>query len=325
MGLPATIASNSPTKAKAAALLLAIGTGRAGSVLEHLSQSEVRALADAVASLGTLDNGARHSLVRGTLSDVLSRDPVAEARALRAGSGDAADIDPDRPFGYLDRVDHSQAVQFLNGEHPQVVAVILSARPPEYASKVLAAFDEHRAGDIALRIATIGKTPPEMIFHIEQALRQKLTIAEDDGREIVDGAKELAAILNRGGRDFENAVLDHVGRVDRELAERVRALMFVFDDILILDDRAIQQVLQNVNSASLALALKGTEGPVKDTILRNLSERARESLLEEIDLLGSVRKEEVEAARTAIVAQIRTLEEAGTITINRGGEDEFLA
>lgn len=294
-------------------------------MLEHLSPSEVRALADAVASLGTLDNGTRHSLVRGTLSDVLSRDPAAEARALRARSGDPTDIDPDRPFGYLDRVDHGQVVQFLNGEHPQVVAVILAARPPEYASRVLAAFDEHRAGDIALRIATIGKTPPEMIFHIEQALRQKLTIAEDDGGVAVDGAKELAAILNRGGRDFENAVLDHVGRVDRELAERVRALMFVFDDILILDDRAIQQVLQNVNSASLALALKGTEGPVKDTILRNLSERARESLLEEIDLLGSVRKDEVEAARTAIVAQIRTLEEAGTITINRGGEDEFLA
>lgn len=325
MGLPATIASSSPTKAKAAALLLAIGTGRAGSVLEHLSPSEVRALADAVASLGTLDNGTRHTLVQGTLSDVLSRDPAAEARALRSRSGDATDIDPDRPFGYLDRVDHGQVVQFLNGEHPQVVAVILAARPPEYASKVLAAFDEHRAGDIALRIATIGKTPPEMIFHIEQALRQKLTIAEDDGGVTVDGAKELAAILNRGGRDFENAVLDHVSRVDRELAERVRALMFVFDDILILDDRAIQQVLQNVNSASLALALKGTEGPVKETILRNLSERARESLLEEIDLLGSVRKDEVEAARTAIVAQIRTLEEAGTITINRGGEDEFLA
>ncbi len=332
MSLPATLQDASPAKARAAALMLAIGTGRANSVLEHLKPAEVRALAEAVASLGDLDPRSRQVLMQGALSHMLSSDPSAEARALRdkarqlkaAGVSSEPEIDPERPFEFLEKVDTEQVVRFLMSEHPQTVAVILSARPPEFASKILAEFDSHIAGDIAFRIATIGRTPAEVVYHIEQVIRQRLTEAEDETVDERDGARELAAILNQAGRDFEDKVLEHLAKTDPELAERVKALMFVFEDIVLLDDRAIQQVLQNVNSATLALAMKGAGDEVKDTILRNLSERAKEALNEEIDLLGAVRKQEVEDARTGVVAQIRALEEAGTITINRGQEGDLV-
>ncbi len=332
MSLPAIVQDGSPSKARAAALMLAIGTGRAGSVLDHLKPAEVRALAEAVASLGELDPQARQLLMQGALSSMLTTDPVAEARALRdkarrlkaSDVPTEAEIDPERPFEFLERVDTEQVVRFLMSEHPQTVAVILSARPPEFASKILAQFDSHIAGDIAFRIATIGRTPADVVHHIEKVIRQRLTEAEDEVVDERDGARELAAILNQAGRDFENRVLEHLAKSDPELAERVKALMFVFEDVVLLEDRAIQQVLQNVNSATLALAMKGVGDEVKDVILRNLSERAKEALNEEIDLLGAVRKQEVEDARTAVVAQIRALEEAGTITINRGQEGDLV-
>lgn len=329
MGLPATT-STSPTRTRAAALMLAIGTGRASSVLQHLDPDDVRALADEVAALEGLDARSRATLMRGALSHMLSIDPGAEAQLLRDRARSlemdrgGTPINPGRPFEFLQKVEYAQVIQFLASEHPQTVAVILAARPPEFAAKVLTAFDEHVAGDIAVRIAGIGRTPPEAIIHIERELRRRLTEAPPVEDETFDGEKELATILNQGNRNFETSILEFVAKSDPEMAERIRALMFVFEDITILDDRSVQQVLQNVNTATLAVALKGVDDSVRDVIFRNLSERAKESLTEEIDLLGAVRKQDVTDARTAVVAQIRALEEAGTITINRGQDGDFV-
>ncbi len=155
-------------------------------------------------------------------------------------------------------------------------------------------------------------------------MRRELAETHPDDAAPPEGARELAAILNRGGSALEEWILDRLSTEDRELADRVRALMFTFADIVGLDDRAIQKVLQNVETASLALALKGQGDDVKDAIFRNLSERASAALQEEAELLGAVRRTEVEEAQTAIVAQIRALEAAGQITIDRGGSGDYL-
>jgi flagellar motor switch protein FliG len=322
-----------PPRRKAAALVLAIGSGRAGSILDHLTPDEVTALAEEVSKLGAFDENTRNALMLETLNHMTSIDPVAEAEAIRAraramaAAAELAELesfDPLHPFKFLQKVELDQAVQFLRNEHPQTAAVILSAQPPVLAAKILAGFDDVEAGDIALRIATIGRTPPELIYKIEQAMRKRLTEAEADDGTTRDGPKELALILNNAERDMEQTVLDQLGEHDRELAERVRSLMFVFEDIVTLEDRAIQQILQQVNTATLAMALKGASEDVRDMITRNLSERARESLLEEIDLLGAVRKQDVMEARSGVVATIRSLEAAGQIVIARGEDSELI-
>lgn len=318
---------------RAAALVLAIGSGNAAAVLDHLTPAEVAMLADEVASLGDIDAGVRNVLMNDTLRHMMTIDPVAEAEMLRARSkamataaemADLETFDPTQPFKFLQKVELDHAIQFLRQEHPQTTAVILSAQPPELAAKILSAFDGREAGDIALRIATIGRTPPELIHRIEAAMRRRLTEAEEDLTANFDGAKELAQILNNAERDMENVVLEHIAGQDSELAERVRSLMFVFEDIVTLEDRAIQQVLQQVNTADLALALKGASDEVRDCLLRNLSERAREALLEEIDLLGSVRRQDVATARSGVIATIRQLEAAGTIVILRGADSDYI-
>jgi flagellar motor switch protein FliG len=322
-----------PPRQRAAALVLAIGSGKASAILDHLSPDEVAMLAEEVAHLGDFDAGTRNALMAGTLNHMMSIDPAAEAQALRARAramemaaelADLETFDPMQPFKFLQKVELDQAVQFLRNEHPQTAAVILSAQPPGLAAKILAEFDSMESGDIALRIATIGRTPPELVYRIEQAMRKRLSEAEEDDGTPRDGPKELADILNNADRDIEKTVLEHLSEHDRELAERVRSLMFVFEDICTLEDRAIQQVLQQVNTSALALALKGADAEVKDTLLRNLSERARESLLEEVDLLGAVRKQDVAEARTSIVAAIRALEASGQIVIARGDDSELV-
>jgi flagellar motor switch protein FliG len=159
---------------------------------------------------------------------------------------------------------------------------------------------------------------------IVAAMRSRLTPGHVRETAAPDGAKELAAILNNADRQVEEQVLGALEEFDAGLAEKVRALMFVFEDIIGLDDKAIQQILQNVETAMLALSLKGAGEPVRDKIMRNLSERAREALTEEIDLLGAVRRSDVTDAQNAIVAQIRALEAAGQIVISRGEENDYV-
>lgn len=314
---------------KAAALVLAIGTDNAEGVLQHLSRDEIEALATHVLTLGDIDADKRRGVVKDVLTHLLTIDPLAEAEALRnraltALPAGAVERGPDGPFGFLARVEIDQLVQYLAGEHPQTIAVVMSYQPPEVSAKILNHLDEQLQSDVAMRIATIGKTPPELVHRIVGAMKAELEESSPQDSAAPEGARELAGILNKGGNELEEWVLERLEVEDRELADRVRALMFTFADITSLDDRAVQKVLQNVDTAGLALALKGQSPEVQDTIYRNLSERASESLKEEAELLGSVRKAEVEEAQAAVVAQIRALETAGQITLNRGGDGDFI-
>jgi flagellar motor switch protein FliG len=320
----------STSRQRAAAFVLAIGTNKAEEILQHLRPSEVEALAEEISRLASFDQSARVEAMRAAVNHLKSMDPTAEAAMLRrkarqmATQTGVAPFDPEEPFAFLESVEIDEAVQFLRNEHPQTVAVILANQNPGFASKILKLLDERMAGDIALRIATIGRTNPDLMERIVAAMRSRLTPGHIRESAAPDGAKELAAILNNADKQVEEQVLGALEDFDTGLAEKVRALMFVFEDMVDLDDKAIQQILQNVETATLALSLKGALDTVKDKVLRNLSERAREALTEEIDLLGQVRRSDVNEAQAAIVAQIRALEAAGQIVISRGEDNDYV-
>lgn len=327
----ASVPALTSSRQRAAAFVLAIGSGRAEEVIQYLKPSEVETLAEEVARLASFDSATRKEIMEAAVEHMLTIDPASEAAALRKKAREmaihanaTAPFDPKHPFEFLENVELEQAVQFLSREHPQTVAVILANQRPTLASKILEMMDERLAGDISLRIATIGRTTTELMERIEMAMRRRLTEADTNEVTAPDGAKELAAILNNADRSVEDNVLKVLHEFDEELAERVRSLMFVFEDIITLDDKAIQQVLQNVETTTLAMSLKGTPELVRQAILRNLSERAREALSEEIDLLGAVRRTDVADAQTAIVSQIRALEAAGQIVIARGDDSDLV-
>lgn len=318
------------SRQRAAAFVLAIGTGKAEEILEHLRPSEIEALAEEIARLSSVAPTDRARVIQSALADLGTTDPAVEATALRQRARQMAtrssdSFDPAEPFAFLEHVEIDQAVQFLGNEHPQTVAVVLANQSPSLAGKILRMLDPTMAADIALRIATLGRTSPELMQRIRAAMQSKLSAAAA-GADVPapDGAKGLAAILNNAEKEMEEQVLESIAQYDAQLAEQIRSLMFVFEDITSLDDKAIQQILQNVETQVLALSLKGTAEEVQACIFRNLSERAREALTEEIDLMGAVRRSDVAEAQSTIVAQIRALEAAGQIVISRGDENDYV-
>ena len=188
----------------------------------------------------------------------------------------------------------------------------------------LAGFDPAKQADIAFRVGTMGRTSPEVIARVEEALQSKLGKVSSAEISVKGGIEDLAEVLNNTDRTTEKSILERLGRIDSELTEQVRALMFVFEDLVTLDDRSIQRVLQEVESKELALAMKGVPREVNDAILRNMSQRAAETLTEELELLGAVRRADVEGAQGRIVAGVRRLEEAGEIVIARAGESDLI-
>lgn len=316
---------------KAAALILAIGPTRAGHLLQHLNEEEVRLLAEEVARLSQVDSDEQDVIFQETLSQATRRRTlgggVDVAKALLAKYG-GADLKLDggpKVFETVSELPASRIAQLLKDEHPQVVTVVLADLAADRAADVLANFAEELRNDISFRIATLADPHPDAVAVIEETLA--LHSAEGQaGRSLsLDGAKGLAEILNAAGRDSEEEILEYVDSLDQETAERIRALMFVFEDIGGLDDRAIQAILKNIDNSTLSYALKGVSDGTRNKILGNLSERARNSLLEEMDLMGGVRKSEVEAAQQQVIAQLRILEESGEVVLARGGSDELIA
>lgn len=325
--------SNGGASKKAATLVLSLGTDRAQSVLKHLSDEDVRALASEVAELGQIDTTDYLSVLRETVDATSGqvgirrggREQARKLLATRRGLSDEelAHMTGGRPFAFIHEVEAEQLTQFLKAEHPQTAALILAYQRPSFAAQVLAQLEPEMRVDIALRIATMGRTSRDVITSVERALRSRLDSSENEATAVENGPKGLADILNNSDRSIEKAVLEFVGKFDEELAEHVRALMFVFEDLVKLDDRSIQEVLKNVDTKTLAVALKGASEDVTEAITRNLSERARESLDEEVELLGPVLRKDVEAAGTQIVALVRTLEADGQIVVSRS-EGDFI-
>lgn len=323
---------------KAAALVVAVGSSAAANLLQYLSEEEVEALATEVAKIGRL----RPETVTGVLEEVYQE---AEAQRLLASGGIEyarelltewkgsrgaeiierlmADLDV-VPFNFVRDIDPEQLVHIMKEEHPQTVALILAYQPAAYAAAVLRGFEPDMQAEVALRIATMGRTSPDVIERVESALRGRLGNVSSAEVTMRGGVEDLADVLNNTDRTTERAILDRLSRMDSAVADEVRALMFVFEDLTVLDDKAIQRVIQEVDTKDLAFAMKGVAKEAHEAIIRNMSQRASETLVEELELLGAVRRSDVETAQGRIVAIIRRLEEAGEIVIARAGESELI-
>ena len=323
---------------KAAALVVAVGSKAASGMLEYLNDDEVERLATEVAKIGrlhpeTVDAVFTEVYEEATAQQLLAAGGIDYAREMlvdwRGERGHEiverliSDLEA-TPFGFVRKSNPEKLSKLLAEEHPQTVALVLAHQPAAFAATVLGFFDDEVQAEIALRVGTMGKTSPDVIRAIENYLQSQVGPEPRTELAVRGGIEELAEVLNNSNKETEKAILERLSTIDSDLAEEVQALMFVFEDIITLDDRAIQRVLQDVNTQELALAMKGIGSEVSDAIVRNMSSRAAESLKEEIELLGPSRRSDVEAARRKVVAAVRLLEEAGEIVISRGGESELI-
>ncbi len=330
-----------PGLRKAAVFLAQMSKEEAGLLLSKLRPREVEAITREIMKLGSVEPED----VDGVLSEFhqlmsaqrfVGRGGVDFAREiLAAGLGeDKAEgilarlnvVYTEVPFASLRNADVRQLVTFLKDEHPQVIALVLAHLSAAQSAEVLSGFTPEQQAEVAHRIATMDRTSPEMVRLVEEELGRRMgSLLAHQDMSTVGGVETLVEIINRSPRPTERSILEWLDSSDPELAEQVRAQMFVFEDIVTIDDRSMQLVLREVASNDLATALKGVRPDVRDKVVRNLSERAAENLAEEIELLGPVRARTVEESQGKIVAVIRTLEEQGVLTISRGGDDEFVS
>jgi flagellar motor switch protein FliG len=326
---------------KAAILLMTLGTDRAGKVLRHLRESEVTEIAGEIARrqvVNETDAGTvvgefhaiaaaqRHVASGGTqVAREMLVASLGEKRALEILEQLASSL-VDAPFEFLRKADPRQVLTFLRDEHPQVIALVLAYMRSEQASMVLSGLPEELQRDVSVRIATLDRTNPEVVSQVEASLQRRFSgvrSAQVQSEQAADGVQTLVDILNRSDRTTERTIFDGLETFNAELADSVRSRMFVFEDIVGLDDRSIQLILRQVDPKELAMALKGVRVEVRQKILKNMSERAGQNLEEEIVLLGAVKMKSVEESQAAIVRVIRSLEESGQLVLARGG-DEFV-
>ncbi len=320
---------------KAAAFLVAIGPERAATILSFMDEVEVESMAQEIAKLGrvagaTLDAVVDEFWLRLTGDEGGTAGGLDFARTVletwRGSRSDEMiqrllDAAQNRPFGYLSQFDSTQIVRFLVEEHPQTIALVISHLPTSLGAEVMASLPDELQGDVARRIARLDPVAPEVIRTVEISLRTRLgNVTGADLAKGAAGAQGLASLLNSADRTTEKAIMAHLGGTDPDLAEEVRALMFVFDDIVEMTDKDLQEVLRMVDTKDLALALKGVKDEVRNAVFRNLSERAAESLGDEIEYLGAVKVSEVDTAQSSVVAVIRQLEEEGKVTMRAGAD-----
>jgi len=324
---------------KAAVVLLALGQEVSAKVLRHLSEEEIRDLAQEMMGLSRLTAEQQRAVLQEFLELAVAQKHMAGGGTeyvrglLSAALGDrrAAQIVSQLssmahsvPFEFLRKADPGQLLNFVRSEHPQAVALVLAYVKPEQAAYVLSQLPQEVRTEIAYRLSTLGHITPEVVKEVEGVLQGKMSGGEGEGYESLGGAQMLAEILQRVDRTTEEAIIEHLEQVDASLAQEVRNRMFVFEDIVELEDRALQQVLMEVPATDLALALKKTRDQVREKIFRNMSQRAGEHLREEMELLGPQRVSVVEEAQQRVVASIRRLEEEGRLTIARAGEEEIV-
>jgi flagellar motor switch protein FliG len=338
---PAAPRQELPGLRKAAVFLAQMSKEEAGVLLSKLRPREVEALTRELMRLGSVDlpdvdavMTEFHSLM--TAQHFIGRGGVDFAREiLAAGLGEdkAGDIlsrlnvvYTEVPFASLRNADTRQLVTFLKDEHPQIIALVLAHLTAGQSAEVLSGFAAEQQAEVAHRIAMMDRTSPEMVRLVEEELGRRMgSLLAHQDMTTVGGVETLVEIINRSPRPTERSILEWLDNTDPELAEQVRSQMFVFEDIVTIDDRSLQQVLREVEANDLATALKGVRPDVRDKVVRNLSERASENLTEEIELLGPVRTRTVEEAQAKIVGIIRTLEEQGILTLTRGQDDEFVS
>ena len=335
-----TTAMNETGIRKAAILLVQLGQDKAAKVLSHLRESEVEAVSSEISRLESLGADETDAVINEFHQLATARANVVNggpdfARALLEESlgREKADSIMERlaasarqlPFQFLHRADPRQLLSFISGEHPQVIAVILAHMPSDRATMVLSGLDPERQADVAHRIAVMDRTSPEVLHALEVALERKTSsVLQPSDFSTVGGLEPLVDIINRSDRATERLIVEALEQRDPALAEEVKSRMFMFEDIVLLENKDMQLLLRQVETAELAMALKGVSDEVRSKVTSNMSERASENLLEEVELLGAVLLRQVEEAQVNVIRTIRELEESGEITVRRGADEEYV-
>ncbi len=325
---------------KAAVLIVALGPEAVAKIFKHLREEEIEAMTLEVARLGKIAPEVRNQIVSEFHEMCMAQNIVSEGGIHQARKALEAAFGPDKaneivnkviqtmqvlPFDFVKKTDPTQLLSFIQDEHPQTIALILAHLSANQAAAVLSGLPQELRAEVARRIAIMDRTPPEVIREIERVLQRKLSTAVvSQGFTAAGGVKSLVEVLNWVDRTTEKTILESLTETSPELADEVKKLMFVFEDIILLDDSSIQKVLREVDGKELALALKGVGEEVQNRIFKNMSERAATMLKEDMEFMGPVRLRNVEEAQQRIVGVIRKLEEAGEIVVSRGGGDEVI-
>ncbi|HEU5045550.1 MAG TPA: flagellar motor switch protein FliG [Nocardioidaceae bacterium] len=325
---------------KAAILLVQIGQENAAKVMAHLRESEVEAISAEISNLDSLGGQETEAVleefrdIAGAHANVMRGGPAFARALLEESLGyERAEAIMNRlaasamqlPFQFLHRADPRQLLSFISGEHPQVIAVLLAHIPSDKATLVLSGLEPEQQADVAHRIAVMDRTSPEILQRLEAVLERKMSsVLQPLDFSTVGGVDPLVAIINRSDRVTERLIVEGLQARDPELAEQIKSRMFMFEDIVMLEDRGMQLVLRQVENSDLALALKGVSDEVRTKVTSNMSERAAATLLEDLELLGPVLLRQVEEAQQKVILTIRRLEDAGEIVLRRGSDDEYV-
>lgn len=324
---------------KAAILLIALGPEKSSKIFKHLKEEEIEQLTLEIANTRSVSPQVKEDVLEDFYQVCLAQQYIAEGgisyaknllekalgeeRAKQVIGKLTASLQV-RPFEFIRKTDPSQLLNFIQDEHPQTIALILAYLPPHQSAQIVSALPLEKQADVAKRIAKMDRTSPDVIKEVERVLERKLSSLVNQDYTIVGGVDAIVGILNTVDRGTEKHIMENLEIEEPELADEIRKKMFVFEDILALDDKTIQRVLRDVDTNDLGIALKGSTEEVQNAIFSNVSKRLAVMIKEDMDFMGPVRMKDVEEAQQKIVNTIRKLEDSGEIIIARGGGDEIV-
>jgi flagellar motor switch protein FliG len=325
---------------KAAILLLSMEQDQAAEILKRLSPEAMEEVSREIASMGDIPMNTRKEVFSEFYSLALANSYLTEgglehAKALLKKSLSEQEASrvikqvtqqvQTTPFSFLQKAESENLLTFIQDEHPQTIALILAHLPPQKASEILVGLASQKQIEVVKRIANMEQTNPEVIQEVERGLEHRLSDIVSQTFEKAGGVDTVAEILNLADRSTEKGIMEGLEAEDPDLVEQIRRLMFVFEDILLVNDKGIQAVLKEVDNDELSLALKTASEELKQKIFKNMSERAAQLIQEDMQYMGPVRVSDVESAQQKIVDVVRRLEDAGEIIIaGRGGEKEMV-
>jgi len=331
--------SEMTNKQKAAILLIALGPDASSQIFKYLREDEIDKLTLEIANQRKVPQEQKDKILTEFHQMLMAKDYISSggldyAREIlekALGTDKAVAIINRltsslqiRPFDFARKTDPAQLLNFIQNEHPQTIALIMAYLQPEQSGVILSSLPPDRQVDVAKRIATMDRTSPDVLKDVERILERKLSSLVTQDFTTAGGVDAIVEVLNRVDRTTERTIIENLEVQDPELAEEIKRRMFVFEDIVLLDDRSLQLVLREIESKDLALALKASSSEVGEKIYKNMSKRAADMLREEIEYMGPVRIRDVEEAQQKIVNVIRRLEESGEIVVARGKGDEII-
>ena len=327
-------------KEKVAILLIALGKESSAKVFKHLRDDEIEQITLDITNVRRVDAETKELVIQEFYEQCLAQNYISEGGIDYAREVLEKAIGPDRalalinrltsslqvrPFDFVRKTDPGQLLNFVQNEHPQTIALILSYLEPTMAAGILGKLPLEKQTEVVARVAQMNRTSPEYVREIERVLDKKLSSMGMDDFTSVGGVESIVEILNAVDRSSERHVLEALELKDPDLADEIRRKMFVFEDVVKLDRRAVQRVLKDVDNADLTIALKNATPEVQKVIFENMSKRLQDMIKEDMEFMGPVRVRDVEEAQQKIVNVIRRLQDAGEIVVSRGSEDEIIA